>query len=194
MRARWQLCFACERSSRELQKCLMLPGKVGTPCWIYEGSNGEGGCILAHHSCQCLQGNWSRGLQWYPSTIWPLWHSCWCLQGWLWIMSFSDQRPAFWMQAWSVCYINSLRFCPNGSHSHRILRASEELQIVAPCGEMTPPSLTTSGILTHPVLLMSWPERVCFKKNGPLFFLVLIIRRRSQWNSLGIQCSSSLEA
>lgn len=113
----------------------MLPGNVGTPCWIYEGSSGEGGCVLAHHSCQCLQGNLSRGLQWYPSTIWPLWHSCWCLQGWLWIMSFPDQRPAFWKQAWSVCYINSMLSCPNGSHIHRILRAPEELQIVSPCRE-----------------------------------------------------------
>lgn len=130
-----------------------------------------------------MQGNRSRGLQWYPSTIWPLWHSGWCLQGWLWIPSFSDQRPAFWMQAWSVCYINSLRSCPNSSSSCRI-RASEELHIVAPHGEMTPPSLLTSGVLTHPVLFVSWPERVCFEKNGPLFFLVLNKRRRSQWSSL----------
>lgn len=94
-------------------------------------------------------------------------------------MSFSDQRPAFWMQAWSVYYINSLRSCSNGSHSHRILRASEVLQIMAPHGEKTPPGLPTGGILTHPVVPMSWPERVCFEKNGPLFFLVLNIKRRS---------------
>lgn len=119
------------------------------------------------------------------------WHSCWCLQGWLWIMSFSDQRPAFWIQAWRD--INSLRFCPNGSYSHRILRASEELQIVAPHGEISPPSLPTSGILSHTVLLVSWPERACFEQDGPLFFLVLNIRRMSWWSSLGIHCSCSLE-
>lgn len=74
------------------------------------------------------------------------------------------------MQAWSVCYTNSLSSCPNGSHSHRIFRASEKLQIVSPHAETTPKGLPASGILTHPVLLMSGLERVCFEKNGNLFF------------------------
>lgn len=169
--------LAPERSGREMQKRLMLPGKAGTPCWIYGGSDGEGGCILAHCRCQCLRGNQSRGLQWYPSTIWPRWHSCCCLQGWLWIMSFSDQRPEFWMQAWSVCYINSFHSFPNGSHSRRFLRASEELQMVVPHGEMTPPSFLTRGVLTHPVLLMLCLERACFREDGPLFLVTLNIRR-----------------
>lgn len=136
VRASWQLCLACERSSRELQKCLMLLERLAHLAGFMKGAMEREGTslpITVASVCKGIGPGGCRDTQ-APSGHW---HSCWCLQGWLWIMSFSDQRPAFWIQAWRD--INSLRFCPNGSYSHRILRASEELQIVAPHGEITPP-------------------------------------------------------